>query len=70
MIDFSFPCSKKWHVFDFLQDLKNLRTQLYSAAEYFELSYTNDGDTQSLVKKIIPLNKLLHFFCLFIFLGS
>ncbi|XWS48583.1 hypothetical protein CRYUN_Cryun13aG0089200 [Craigia yunnanensis] len=27
---------------DSLKDLKNLRTQLYSAAEYFELSYTND----------------------------
>lgn len=24
------------------QDLKNLRAQLYSAAEYFELSYTDD----------------------------
>ncbi|RVW14485.1 Protein ABIL3 [Vitis vinifera] len=27
---------------DSLKDLKNLRSQLYSAAEYFELSYTND----------------------------
>ncbi|KAL0299691.1 UNVERIFIED_CONTAM: protein ABIL3 [Sesamum radiatum] len=27
---------------DSLKDLKNLRKQLYSAAEYFELSYTND----------------------------
>ncbi|CAH8342523.1 unnamed protein product [Eruca vesicaria subsp. sativa] len=35
-----------------LQDLKNLRTQLYSAAEYFELSYTNDGDTQSVVETL------------------
>jgi len=25
-----------------IQDLKNLRTQLYSAAEYFELAYTHD----------------------------
>ncbi|CAN6810346.1 unnamed protein product [Brassica oleracea] len=32
-----------------LQDLKNLRTRLYSAVKYFELSYTNDGDTQSVV---------------------
>ncbi|XVF10089.1 hypothetical protein REPUB_Repub07fG0153200 [Reevesia pubescens] len=29
-----------------LKDLKNLRTQLYSAAEYFELSYTNDDQKQ------------------------
>ncbi|KAF3488546.1 hypothetical protein F2Q69_00056420 [Brassica cretica] len=35
---------------DSLKDLKNLRTQLYSAAEYFELSYTNDGDTHSAVE--------------------
>ncbi|KAF8412101.1 hypothetical protein HHK36_000056 [Tetracentron sinense] len=27
---------------DSLKDLKNLRAQLYSAAEYFELSYSND----------------------------
>ncbi|XP_013627589.1 PREDICTED: protein ABIL3-like [Brassica oleracea var. oleracea] len=33
----------------FLKDLKNLRTRLYSAVKYFELSYTNDGDTQSVV---------------------
>ncbi|XP_058008848.1 protein ABIL2 isoform X3 [Hevea brasiliensis] len=32
--------STVWH------DLKNLRTQLYSAAEYFELSYTNDDQKQ------------------------
>ncbi|XP_028790748.1 protein ABIL2 isoform X2 [Neltuma alba] len=31
---------------DSLKDLKNLRTQLYSAAEYFELSYTNDDQNQ------------------------
>ncbi|KAJ4953395.1 hypothetical protein NE237_030227 [Protea cynaroides] len=31
---------------DSLKDLKNLRTQLYSAAEYFELSYTNDDQKQ------------------------
>jgi hypothetical protein len=31
---------------DSLKDLKNLRTQLYSAAEYFELSYTNDEQKQ------------------------
>lgn len=30
-------------VLDYLfQDLKNLREQLYSAAEYFELSYAKD----------------------------
>lgn len=29
-----------------LQDLKNLRTQLYSAAEFFEMSYTNDSQRQ------------------------
>ncbi|KAF7816680.1 protein ABIL2-like isoform X1 [Senna tora] len=31
---------------DNLKDLKNLRSQLYSAAEYFELSYTNDDQNQ------------------------
>ncbi|KAG5233703.1 Gamma-irradiation and mitomycin induced [Salix suchowensis] len=31
---------------DSLKDLKNLRSQLYSAAEYFELSYTNDDQKQ------------------------
>ncbi|KAM7499785.1 hypothetical protein LguiA_024199 [Lonicera macranthoides] len=31
---------------DSLKDLKNLRKQLYSAAEYFELSYTNDDQKQ------------------------
>ncbi|KAA8533588.1 hypothetical protein F0562_030978 [Nyssa sinensis] len=34
---------------DSLEDLKNLRTQLYSAAEYFELSYTNDDQKQIVV---------------------
>nr|XP_043617455.1 protein ABIL3-like isoform X2 [Erigeron canadensis] len=34
---------------DSLKDLKNLRKQLYSAAEYFELSYTNDGQKQIVV---------------------
>lgn len=37
---------------DGLMDLKNLRKQLYSAAEYFELSYTNDD------KKHIVVNTL------------
>ncbi|KAJ8435201.1 hypothetical protein Cgig2_028387 [Carnegiea gigantea] len=32
-----------------LKDLKNLRSQLYSAAEYFELSYTNDDQKQIVV---------------------
>ncbi|KAL4204745.1 hypothetical protein AMTRI_Chr01g111380 [Amborella trichopoda] len=34
---------------DSLQDLKNLRAQLYSAAEHFELSYTNDNHKQTVV---------------------
>ncbi|GAB4826204.1 Protein abil3 [Ancistrocladus abbreviatus] len=34
---------------DCLKDLKNLRTQMYSAAEYFELSYTNDDQKQTVV---------------------
>ncbi|CAK9151599.1 unnamed protein product [Ilex paraguariensis] len=34
---------------DSLKDLKNLRKQLYSAAEYFELSYTNDDQKQTVV---------------------
>ncbi|KAK8576529.1 hypothetical protein V6N13_032450 [Hibiscus sabdariffa] len=37
---------------DGLKDLKNLRTQLYSAAEYFELSYTNDDHKQIVVKTL------------------
>ncbi|GKC99861.1 ABIL2-like protein, partial [Tanacetum coccineum] len=32
-----------------LADLKNLRKQLYAAAEYFELSYTNDDQKQLVV---------------------
>jgi len=31
------------------QDLKNLRSQLYSTAEYFELSYTIDDQKQMYV---------------------
>ncbi|KAF7149360.1 hypothetical protein RHSIM_Rhsim03G0209700 [Rhododendron simsii] len=34
---------------DSLKDLKNLRSQLYSAAEYFELSYTNDDQKHIVV---------------------
>uniref|UniRef100_A0A7N0TEV0 Uncharacterized protein n=1 Tax=Kalanchoe fedtschenkoi TaxID=63787 RepID=A0A7N0TEV0_KALFE len=34
---------------DSLKDLKNLRTQLYSAAEYFEDSYTNGGQKQLVI---------------------
>ncbi|KAK4273877.1 hypothetical protein QN277_017188 [Acacia crassicarpa] len=37
---------------DSLKDLKNLRTQLYSAAEYFELSYTNDDQNQIVAKTL------------------
>lgn len=34
---------------DSLKDLKNLRKQLYSAAEFFELSYTNDDQKEIVV---------------------
>uniref|UniRef100_A0A7C9E432 Uncharacterized protein n=1 Tax=Opuntia streptacantha TaxID=393608 RepID=A0A7C9E432_OPUST len=34
---------------DSLNDLKNLRTQLYSAAEYFELAYTHDDQNNIVV---------------------
>ncbi|MBA0801002.1 hypothetical protein Gohar_011397, partial [Gossypium harknessii] len=34
------------------QGLKNLRTQLYSAAEYFEVSYTNDDQKQMVVETL------------------
>nr|XP_011470213.1 PREDICTED: protein ABIL2 isoform X2 [Fragaria vesca subsp. vesca] len=37
---------------DSLKDLKNLRSQLYSAAEYFELSYTNDDQKQTVVETL------------------
>ncbi|KAK6926023.1 hypothetical protein RJ641_007742 [Dillenia turbinata] len=37
---------------DSLKDLKNLRAQLYSAAEYFELSYTNDDQKQAVVNTL------------------
>lgn len=37
---------------DSLKDLRNLRTQLYSAAEYFELSYTNDDHKQTVVETL------------------
>ncbi|EOA24423.1 hypothetical protein CARUB_v10017674mg [Capsella rubella] len=37
---------------DGLQDLKNLRAQLYSAAEYFELSYTTDDKKQIVVETL------------------
>ncbi|KAF2291904.1 hypothetical protein GH714_036068 [Hevea brasiliensis] len=37
---------------DSLKDLKNLRTQLYSAAEYFELSYTNDDQKQMVAETL------------------
>ncbi|XVE58349.1 hypothetical protein DITRI_Ditri04bG0163000 [Diplodiscus trichospermus] len=35
-----------------LKDLENLRTQLYSAAEYFELSYSNDDHKQIVVETL------------------
>ncbi|KAL4574749.1 hypothetical protein LXL04_021585 [Taraxacum kok-saghyz] len=37
---------------DSLKDLKNLRKQLYAAAEYFELSYTNDDQKQLVVETL------------------
>ncbi|OVA08235.1 hypothetical protein BVC80_1101g40 [Macleaya cordata] len=37
---------------DSLKDLKNLRSQLYSAAEYFEVSYTNDNQKQIMVNNL------------------
>ncbi|KAF5198480.1 Abil2 [Thalictrum thalictroides] len=37
---------------DNLKDLKNLRSQLYSAAEYFEVSYTNDDQKQTVVNTL------------------
>ncbi|KAJ4956337.1 hypothetical protein NE237_013120 [Protea cynaroides] len=37
---------------DSLKDLKNLRKQLYSAAEYFELSYTNDDQKQTVLNTL------------------
>ncbi|XVE64415.1 hypothetical protein DITRI_Ditri07aG0098900 [Diplodiscus trichospermus] len=37
---------------DSLKDLKNLRTQLYSAAEYFEMSFTNDDQKQLVVETL------------------
>ncbi|KAG6574249.1 Protein ABIL2, partial [Cucurbita argyrosperma subsp. sororia] len=37
---------------DCLKDLKNLRAQLYSAAEYFELSYMNDDQKQIVVETL------------------
>uniref|UniRef100_A0A6N2K9E6 Protein ABIL3 n=1 Tax=Salix viminalis TaxID=40686 RepID=A0A6N2K9E6_SALVM len=40
------------NLFSFYQDLKNLRSQLYSAAEYFELSYTNDDQKQIVVETL------------------
>ncbi|KAG0461226.1 hypothetical protein HPP92_021165 [Vanilla planifolia] len=37
---------------DSLKDLKNLRSQLYSAAEFFELSYCNDDQKQTVVNAL------------------
>ncbi|KAK3024199.1 hypothetical protein RJ639_043776 [Escallonia herrerae] len=38
---------------DSLKDLKNLRKQLYSAAEYFELAYYKEGDNEQLVVDVL-----------------
>ncbi|KAI3947917.1 hypothetical protein MKW92_053922 [Papaver armeniacum] len=37
---------------DSLKELKNLRSQLYSAAEYFELSYNNDDQKEIVVETL------------------
>ncbi|XP_022844499.1 protein ABIL2-like [Olea europaea var. sylvestris] len=37
---------------DRLKDLKNLRKQLYAAAEYFELSYSNDDQKEIVVNSL------------------
>ncbi|XP_017257075.1 protein ABIL2 isoform X2 [Daucus carota subsp. sativus] len=37
---------------DSLKDLKNLRKQLYSAAEFFEISYSNDDSKQIVVSTL------------------
>lgn len=37
---------------DSLKDLKNLRKQLYSAAEYFEQSYSKDDEKQMLIETL------------------
>ncbi|KAK9199533.1 hypothetical protein WN944_014724 [Citrus x changshan-huyou] len=37
---------------DSLKDLKNLRTQLYSAAKYLELWYTSDDQKQIVVETL------------------
>ncbi|KAM7267416.1 hypothetical protein ACFE04_009582 [Oxalis oulophora] len=37
---------------DSLKDLKNLRAQLYSAADYFEMSYANDDQKQIVVETL------------------
>lgn len=37
---------------DSLRDLKHLRKQLYAAAEYFEVSYTNDGQKEIVVNTL------------------
>ncbi|KAK4493479.1 hypothetical protein RD792_005999 [Penstemon davidsonii] len=45
-----FSDSLKLMLFDyFFQDLKNLRKQLYSAAEYFEMSYNTNYDQKHIV---------------------
>lgn len=37
-----------------MQDLKTLRSQLYSAAEYFELAYTQEDGKQAYVVIYTP----------------
>jgi hypothetical protein len=46
----------------FMQDLKTLRSQLYSAAEYFELAYIQEDGKQAYVMSIAP-SCMLHRSC-------
>ncbi|KAF5190357.1 Abil3 [Thalictrum thalictroides] len=40
------------HLSDSLRDLKHLRTQLYSAADYFEISYTNENQKEVVINTL------------------
>ncbi|KAF9601072.1 hypothetical protein IFM89_015998 [Coptis chinensis] len=50
--DEEFSMEQSLFLSDSLKDLKNLRTQLYSAAEYFEVSYTNDEQKEIVVSTL------------------
>jgi len=45
---------KQGHIVFQLQDLKTLRSQLYSAAEYFELAYMQEDKKQAYVSYAYP----------------